>query len=378
MMPGVETGHGSRAASSNAVPDWDVKSAETDSRGFERVNLVIPTISKLMGNVVGGSAVLGGLALGKAWSQTTSLIFNDSTSAVDTSSFRMGLRAFMVSNGIVPEIVVEEAAPEVVHSLLTAYPETADVNSLWSTPVIISNHVCYLDGVVLAACMGAPRVVALAESKNVPLVGKILEEMDTIFVDRSNGDSRQATVRAIGEHCSEWRSGGRPLVIFPEGQTSNGGTLLPLKKGAFTPGLPVRPVLIVYTGDWDPACTSFRQTRNGDLEKVSEAEWAAQFMGHFVPLQITVLAPYVPSAAERQDPELYASNVQALMALRLQELRRDLIYQGRPVTLAGEMSRRFADGTKEAISGTREAWTGTKEALLGTREALASLLPNRT
>jgi lysophosphatidylcholine acyltransferase/lyso-PAF acetyltransferase len=36
----------------------------------------------------------------------------------------------------------------------------------------------------------------------------------------------------------------RPMLLFPEGTTSNGQMLLPFKTGAFLAGVPVLPVII--------------------------------------------------------------------------------------------------------------------------------------
>lgn len=42
------------------------------------------------------------------------------------------------------------------------------------------------------------------------------------------------------------RPGARPILLFPEGTTTNGDFLLPFKTGAFLAGLPLRPVVIKY------------------------------------------------------------------------------------------------------------------------------------
>lgn len=40
--------------------------------------------------------------------------------------------------------------------------------------------------------------------------------------------------------------GARPVLLFPEGTTTNGRYLLPFKTGAFLAGLPVKPVVMRY------------------------------------------------------------------------------------------------------------------------------------
>merc|ERR1719293_349001 len=124
----------------------------------------------------------------------------------------------------------------------------ANAEDVRQAPLLVSNHTSYLDGLVLAACLGFPRVVAMSGSRKVPIVGHLMEEMGCVFVDRSSSDSRKATLEAITQHCAAWSPGDRPMMLFPEGTTSNGVDILEFKKGAFVPGAPVRPVVICYTG----------------------------------------------------------------------------------------------------------------------------------
>merc|ERR1712129_244925 len=112
-------------------------------------------------------------------------------------------------------------------------------------------------------------VVAIAGAQRLPFIGKVMEEMDSVFVDRADSMSRKATIEAIQEHCSKWKPGCRPLLMFPEGTTTNGEGLLAFKNGAFVAGVPVRPVIIVYTGQWDPANTNYIETGNG-IEQLSD------------------------------------------------------------------------------------------------------------
>eukprot|EP00662_Eupelagonemidae_sp_cell21_P006368 gene6368-26976_t len=150
------------------------------------------------------------------------------------------------------------------------------------TPVIVSNHISYLDGMVLAALFGAPKIVAHEGSRRTPIIGKLMEEMDTIF------------------------------------------GLLDFRKGAFAAGAPVRPVLIVYTGAFDPASTTYRMTADGPVE-CSDKEWATEIMGHFIhSLHVRVLPPYLPTDAERADPAAYARGCCERMRAELARVRDEL------------------------------------------------------
>eukprot|EP00913_Durusdinium_trenchii_P034301 g32093.t1 len=227
-------------------------------------------------------------------------------------------------NGIVPSVSFEPipAVPgrpkfvaEDVFSLLDIRQD------MRQTPIILCNHVCYLDGMVLASVFHGPKIIAM-----------------------------KGTLRLGTEHAE--LVGRQPLLLFPEGTTSNGQGLLEFRKGAFVPGVPVRPAVLCYTGSWDPANTSYRET-DGKIQAIGDTEWAEQFLGHiFHSLQIRVLPPYEPSEEsekdwnriilrlrrgrwklgnifgktweEKADPQLYASNVRKVMSDAHAELRKEV------------------------------------------------------
>ena len=61
-----------------------------------------------------------------------------------------------------------------------------------------------------------------------------------IFVDRNDPDSRKKCIDEINRRAKDSESCWPQILIFPEGATHNGETLLQFKKGAFIPGLPVQ------------------------------------------------------------------------------------------------------------------------------------------
>lgn len=291
--------------------EWDVCRGAIKRTALERMSMLPPALVHAVGNVLGGTVAASGYAVGKFGSAV------GAGKAVDSTPFKTGARAWMYANGIFPKVVYEPWGS----SNASGHPE----KNPGLTPVLVANHTTYLDGLVLAVEFGAPRIVATSGSQGAPILGDLMREMDVIFVDRSSDNSRQHTLDAIGEHCREWTPGSRPLLIFPEGKTTNGESLLPFKKGAFMAGLPVRPVIMVYTGQWDPACCTYRETASGEKIEVSAKEWGKQFVGHLVhSVHVRVLAPYVPSAAECADPQLYADNVQAHMSRALIRVREEL------------------------------------------------------
>jgi 1-acyl-sn-glycerol-3-phosphate acyltransferase len=288
------------------VHDWDVTRGPRKEGAVGRMRMVLPASTRVITNIVGSTMFGGGYAIGKVGQAL------GAGKAVDSPAFHAGVMSWLWSNGIVPKVVFEQ----------TGAAGKAEDTRL--TPFIISNHTSYLDGLILAACLGYPRVVAMSGSRKVPVVGKMMEEMECVFVDRSSSDSRKATLDAMTSHAADWMPGSRPMLVFPEGTTSNGEVLLPFKKGAFTAGVPVRPVILVYTGQWDPASTSYKATDHGP-ERISDKEWLAQFAGNWVhSVHVRVLPPYSPSEEERRDADLFASNCRAHMAAELSRVRQEV------------------------------------------------------
>merc|ERR1719498_1356800 len=133
---------------------------------------------------------------------------------------------------------------------------------------------------------------------------------------------------------------------------TNGQALAPFKKGAFVSGVPVRPVVLVYTGHFDPANATFKETEDG-LKKISDAEWCAKFLGTFVhSLHVRVLPPYCPSGAEASDPVLYTSNFEKFMAEALVRIR-DEVHEKSWKAFAGRTdggeNYKFGDITRGVI-----------------------------
>lgn len=78
--------------------------------------------------------------------------------------------------------------------------------------------------------------------------------MGCLYVDReasgrggATGRVSDAVVQRMRDMAAGRRPHGRPLLLFPEGTTSNGHFLLPFKTGAFLAGLPLRPVVMRYS-----------------------------------------------------------------------------------------------------------------------------------
>jgi putative phosphoserine phosphatase/1-acylglycerol-3-phosphate O-acyltransferase len=116
--------------------------------------------------------------------------------------------------------------------------------NLHQPAVFIFNHQSMLDGMVLAHLLKRD-VVALCkkEMADNPLIGPLLRQTDTIFVDRASKDQSSVLKKALGTLQS-----GRSLIIAPEGTRSTLGDIQPFKHGAFfiakKAGVPVIPIVL--------------------------------------------------------------------------------------------------------------------------------------
>jgi 1-acyl-sn-glycerol-3-phosphate acyltransferase len=116
--------------------------------------------------------------------------------------------------------------------------------------LIVSNHVSWLDIVVLSAT--APvSFVAKRDVDGWPFFGSLARLQRTIFVDRTR---RHATGQARDEMRDRLMAGDL-LVLFPEGTSSDGRRVLPFKSSFFgaadVEGVLVQPVTLAYAGQWN-------------------------------------------------------------------------------------------------------------------------------
>lgn len=117
--------------------------------------------------------------------------------------------------------------------------------------LIAANHVSWTDIMALGAAADV-HFIAKAEVAGWPLFGRLARLQRTVFIDR-------ARPRRAGEQAGEIAARlarGEPMVLFPEGTTSDGNAVLPFKSTLFAAaqmamgeesGAAIQPVAIVYT-----------------------------------------------------------------------------------------------------------------------------------
>lgn len=113
--------------------------------------------------------------------------------------------------------------------------------------LFVANHLSWADVPVLGARVKAS-FVAKAEVEGWPLVGWLASLGRTVYVERERRRAAGAQSHAI---AARLRSGDN-VVLFPEGTTSNGVTLIPFRSSLFASveaagDVIVQPVSLAYT-----------------------------------------------------------------------------------------------------------------------------------
>ncbi len=112
--------------------------------------------------------------------------------------------------------------------------------------LIVANHISYVDIVGLSAVVGCA-FVSKKEVGQWPVFGAYATLGGTIFVDRE----RRAAVDDVGKAMQGHLDQQLPVVLFPEGTSSGGESVLPFRTSLFEPaarlGCPVVPCGIRYS-----------------------------------------------------------------------------------------------------------------------------------
>ncbi|XP_004924153.1 lysophosphatidylcholine acyltransferase isoform X1 [Bombyx mori] len=174
--------------------------------------------------------------------------------------------------------------------------------------VVMAPHSSFFDAIAIV-CLGAPSVVAKADTARIPFIGQLINYTQPVYVWRDDPNSRQNTIKEIIERATskeDWPQ----VLIFPEGTCTNRSCLITFKPGGFYPGVPVQPVTIRYPNARDTVTWTWEGP--GALKLL----WLTLTQVHSS-CEIEFLPVYYPSEEEKRDPKLYARNVRDVMAKAL-------------------------------------------------------------
>ncbi len=114
-----------------------------------------------------------------------------------------------------------------------------------SPAILVCNHISWQDPLLIASVVPC-LAVAKIEVLGWPLIGELARALDFMFVDRQSAHSgAQVLLRAKSS-----LERGANVLTFPEGTTTIGADVLPLRRGMFglarLTGIPITPIALTY------------------------------------------------------------------------------------------------------------------------------------
>lgn len=184
--------------------------------------------------------------------------------------------------------------------------------------LLVSNHISWTDIAVLGCCLPL-RFLAKSEVSAWPVIGWIARDIGTLFIARAQG--RAGEVRA---QIATVLGQGHPVVVFPEGTTTDGRAVLPFRgrllSAAREAGRPIQAVTLAYR-------------RNGEADPVVPFVGDDDFSRHLIQLLkkpaieviISFHPPLVPSeqiSPDQMAQHLHGQIVQGLKKAETDSVRR--------------------------------------------------------
>ena len=121
--------------------------------------------------------------------------------------------------------------------------------------LIVANHISWLDIFVILSFQPA-RFVAKSELRRLPVVGRLIANVGTLFIERE----RRRDTHTVNRHTVEALARGDIVAVFPEGTTSDGTGLLKfhssLLQSAVEAKAHVQPIAIRYRTPEDEFCAA--------------------------------------------------------------------------------------------------------------------------
>ncbi|MBA2587080.1 MAG: 1-acyl-sn-glycerol-3-phosphate acyltransferase [Alphaproteobacteria bacterium] len=181
--------------------------------------------------------------------------------------------------------------------------------------LLVGNHTSWADIIIFSAATPLS-FVSKAEVARWPLFGTLARLQRTVFVERSRRSATGAVADAIHQRLAQ----GDALLLFPEGTSHDGNTVLPFKTALFGAAearlangahVKVQPVSVAFTGlHGMPMGRGNRPlfAWYGDMEMVPHL-WEALLAG---PLDVEVRF-HAPLSLDRMDRKTLAAKAQEIV-----------------------------------------------------------------
>ena len=175
--------------------------------------------------------------------------------------------------------------------------------------LIVANHVSWLDIVAINATHPS-RFVSKAEVGQWPLIGKLVDAADTLYLVR---EKRRDAMRVLGVMAQALQHGDT-VAVFPEGTTGSGHGLLHFHSNLFQAAIdadrPIQPVVLRYS-DRSGAVSS-AAAYIGDTTLLQSLWWVVT--ARDLTVRVRILAPQACGHADRRS---LAENIQSQIAANL-------------------------------------------------------------
>ncbi|XP_003478981.1 lysophosphatidylcholine acyltransferase 2B-like [Cavia porcellus] len=170
---------------------------------------------------------------------------------------------------------------------------------------VVAPHSTFFDAIACVVA-GLPSVVSASQNVQIPIGGKLLLLTEPILVTREDPISRKNTRNEILKRVTSGRKWPQ-ILIFPEGVCTNRSCLITFKLGAFSPGVPVQPVLLRYPNTLDTVTWTWQGFTGFQACMLTLSQ-------PFTRVEVEFMPVYIPNDEEKQDPLLFANAVRINMA----------------------------------------------------------------
>ena len=197
--------------------------------------------------------------------------------------------------------------------LLRAVGMTVQVSGVAPRPgatLVVANHVSWIDIAAIHAAAPHARFVSKADVLAWPLLGWLIKNAGTLFIERERKRDAVRVVHAMAEAMQA----GDTVAVFPEGTTGAGPELLPfhanLLQAAIATATPVQPIVIRFADAaqaYSPAAVYIGETTL--LQSVWRVARARGLTAH-----VHVMPPIATTHADRR---ALALHLRELMAAEL-------------------------------------------------------------
>lgn len=177
--------------------------------------------------------------------------------------------------------------------------------------LFVANHISWLDIVAINAVAPA-RFVSKAEVRHWPLINRLVDAADTLYVER---ERRRDALRVVHQ-VAEALQAGDTVAVFPEGTTGDGHALLPfhanILQAAIATEQPVQPIALRYADARHAVSPAVAYV--GDTTLVQSLWWVAGAQG------LRIRVSLLPAEGSRHlDRRALAERVRGLIDARLNQ-----------------------------------------------------------